>query len=456
MTDRSPRAPSRDGVATAGRPRLRRILGLALPIIGGMVSQNVLNLVDTAMVGTLGDEALAAVGFGSFLNFLTSAFVLGLGTGVQAMASRRVGEGAHGETAIPLNGGLVLAVAIAVPWSALLVWLTPSFYPYLNDDPGVVAAGIPYLQARLFGMAALGMNFAFRGYWNATDRSALYMRTIVVMHVVNIALNWVLIFGKLGAPELGATGAGVASAIAMWVGTLMYFGLGLRHAREAGFLRGIPTRASVATMLRVSAPTGVQQMFFAAGMTIFFWIVGLIGTPQLAATQVVVQLLLVGMLPALGFGLAAASLVGQALGRGHPEDAKLWGWQVARVAFVVVLCIAAPAMIAPELFLRGFIHDTETLAIAITPMRLVAALLPLDAVGMVLMHGLMGAGDTRRTMIVSVGLQWVLFLPASYVLGPTLGFGLVAIWAANVIYRQIQGAIFAVLWHKGAWTDVEI
>ncbi|MDH3728808.1 MAG: MATE family efflux transporter, partial [Myxococcales bacterium] len=147
--------------------RRRRILGLALPIIGGMLSQNVLNLVDTAMVGTLGDAALAGVGLGGFANFLLSSFVLGLSAGVQAMAARRVGEGRRAETAIPLNGGLLIALIIAVPWSATLIALAPEYFPWLTTDPSVVEQGVPYLRARLFAMAAMGMNFAFRGYWNA-------------------------------------------------------------------------------------------------------------------------------------------------------------------------------------------------------------------------------------------------------------------------------------------------
>ena len=99
---------------TIGRDRLRTILVLSLPIMGGMASQNVLNLVDTAMVGALGPTALAAVGLASFANFMAMAFVMGLSSGVQAMAARRNGQGRESETAVPLNGGLLLAVAIAV------------------------------------------------------------------------------------------------------------------------------------------------------------------------------------------------------------------------------------------------------------------------------------------------------------------------------------------------------
>jgi len=166
--------------------------------MGGMVSQNVLNLVDTGMVGVLGDAALAAVGVASFANFLAIAFIMGMATGVQAMSARRKGEGRLDETAIPLNGGLLLVAVLALPASALLFWGAPALFPFLNDDPAVIELAVPYWQARLVAMVFVGMNFAFRGYWNAVDLSRLYLRTILLMHAVNIFLNYALIFGHFG------------------------------------------------------------------------------------------------------------------------------------------------------------------------------------------------------------------------------------------------------------------
>ncbi|MEQ9325530.1 MAG: MATE family efflux transporter, partial [Polyangiaceae bacterium] len=195
---------------------------LALPIMGGMVSQNVMNLVDTAMVGSQGKAALAGVGLSSFVAFMSQAFIMGLSSGVQAMAARRLGEGRDTQTAVPLNGGLLIAVAFGLPVTLALFFLAPHLYPYLNDDPKVIAEGVPYLQARLCAITAVGMNFAFRGYFNGVNQSQIYMRSLIVMHVCNLALNYTLIFGHFGAPALGAAGAGVGTAIATYIGTLVY------------------------------------------------------------------------------------------------------------------------------------------------------------------------------------------------------------------------------------------
>ena len=421
-----------------------------------MLSQNVLNLVDTGMVGTLGDAALAGVGLGGFANFLLSSFVLGLSAGVQAMAARRVGEGRRAETALPLNGGLLIAVIIAVPWSAVLISLAPDYFPWLTTDVAVVDQGVPYLRARLFAMAAMGMNFAFRGYWNAVDKSILYMRTLISMHVLNIFLNWVLIFGNLGAPELGATGAGVASAISTIFGTASYFVLGRSYARDAGFMHGLPDRPTVTTILKLAAPAGLQQFFFAAGMTIFLALVARMGTSELAATKVIIDLILVGILPGLGFGLAAASLAGQSLGRRDPDDAKQWGWDVTKIAVVVVGLLSLPAVLVPEWILGVFIYEPSTLALATTPLRIVAASLFLDTLGMVLMNALMGVGDVKRVMMIATSFQWLLFLPAVYVIGPVLGLGLVAVFGAQIVYRLLQSITFTSMWKAGRWQTIEL
>ena len=438
------------------RDRLDRILGLALPVVVGMISQNVLNLVDTAMVGTLGDAALAAVGIGGFANFMFMALLLGLSTGVQVQASRRKGEGKLGETAAPLNGGLLLIFLAAPALSAVLYWGVPLIYPWLNGDPDVIAQGVPYLQARVLAIAFVGANFCFRGYWNAVDLPRLYMGTLIAMHASNIFMNWVLIFGNLGAPALGAEGAGIATALSTVLGFSIYVWLGFRHAREGGFLKQLPSRDSLGRLVKLSLPTGIQQLFFSAGFVVTYWIVGQVGTREVAAASVIVNLTLVAILPGLALGLSAATLVGQALGRGQPEDAYRWGWDVARVGVVALGLIGLPAVIWPELLLMGFIHDPATMEVAALPMRLVALFMAVDGLGMVLMHALLGAGDARRVMLVSVIAQWGVFLPLAYLVGPVLGFGLAGIWALQVGYRGGQTAVVTLFWKKRDWVGLRV
>jgi putative MATE family efflux protein len=437
--------------------RRKTILTLAWPIIGAMLSQNVVNLVDTAMVGHLDDPtpALAATGTGGFLSFMSSAFITGLAAGVQAIAARRMGEGKTGEMALPLNGGLLLAVVMAVPLSAALYGLAGPIFGLVQSDPEVVALGAPYYQMRLLGMVALGCNFAFRGYWNGTNYSRFYLQTLLIMHATNVLLNWVLIYGNLGAPKLGVTGAGLATTLSFYIGTAMYSFMAWRHARPAGFMRALPTREALGTMLRLAVPSGIQNFFFAFGMVVMLKLIGKIGTQELAASNVLINLLLVGVLPALGFGLAAASLVGQALGRRDVADAQAWGYDVMKLTVGVVALLVLPTFLVPDLILSGFIDDRATREVALRPLYLAALTVPIDAVGVVLMHALLGAGASRLVMGVSVGFQWALALPAIWLV-QRAGLGLTWVWVVQLCYRAMQSGVFGWLWRRSGWASVKV
>jgi len=432
------------------------IWSIALPIMGGMMSQNILNLVDIGMVGRLGDSALAATGIGSFSSYMAISFIIGLSAGVQALAARRLGEGRTSETAIPLNGGLILALVIGIPLCIILILFAPVAFTFLTDDPAVQKLGIPYLQIRIASMMAVGMNFSFRGYWSAVHMTGVYLRTLLIMHAINIFLNWVLIFGNLGAPELGVFGAGLATTISLYIGTSVYFFFALRHARDKGFLHGMPSRSTLWQQFTLSLPASLQQLFFAAGLVALVWIVGQIGTAEVAAINVLMTFHITAILPAFGIALAATTLVGNALGRGDAEDAAKWGWNCSMLTFIygVILSILLIPLARP--ILAVFLTNPETRQLAHLPMILWAMMIAFDTMGMVLMNALIGAGDTRRSMWISLLWQWAFFLPLAFLVGPVFGFGLLGVWIVNGIYRVGQALNCAHQWKSRKWARVQI
>ncbi len=438
------------------RTRRRHLLAIGLPIIGAMASQNILNLVDIGMVGRLGDVALAATGLGSFANFLSLAFILGLATGVQAIASRRLGEGDESNVAVPLNGGLLLSLVLGTPLALALILLAPEIMALLNRDESVVAEAGPYLQVRLFALVAVGMNFSFRGYWSAVHRTRLYLVTLLIMHSINIFLNWVLIFGNLGAPRLGVFGAGLATTLSIHIGTMIYFFFGFRHAWAAGFLHRMPSAQMLWRQLRLSLPASIQQLFFAGGMLALVTIIGLIGTRELAAANVLMTLGLMIILPAIGLGLATATLVGNALGRGDVADAERWGWNAA--LFTGTLCglMGLVIVIFGRPVLSIFLTDPETLALAWWPLVISGLIIGFDTAGLALMHALLGAGDTGRVMRISITAQWLIFLPLAVLVGPMLGLGLLGVWLLQAAYRIGQAGWFALAWRSGSWRDIKV
>jgi len=438
------------------RERRRRVWAIALPIMGGMMSQNLLNLVDIGMVGRLGDTALAATGIGSFSNYLAIAFIIGLSAGVQALAARRLGEGREDETAVPLNGGLILSLLIGLPLCLLVVLATPSAFAWLTPDPAVRELGIPYLQARVLSMVAVGMNFSFRGYWSAIHLTGVYLRTLLIMHTINIFLHWVLIFGKLGAPALGVFGAGLSTTISLYIGTLLYFYFAWRHARDKGFLHRLPSRRTLWQQFRLSLPSSLQQFFFAAGMVALIWIVSQIGTEEVAAVNVLITFHITAILPAFGIALAATTLVGNALGRSDPQDASLWGWNCATLTFIYGAVLSLLLVPLAHPILGVFLTNPETQRLAWLPMMLWALMLSLDTAGMVLMNALIGAGDTRRSMWISLLWQWAFYLPLAWLVGPIFGWGLLAVWVVNSIYRVGQAVSCGFAWSGRKWASIRI
>lgn len=429
---------------------------MALPIIAGMVSQSVMVLIDMAMVGTLGTDALAAVGIASQVNFMCFALLTGLTSGVLAMSARMKGKGNDSETTIPLNGALLISCVVAIPLTITLYYTIPLFFPALHSDPTVVALGNDYLQVRVLAITAVAMTLSFRGYWSGINRPKLFIKALLLMLICNIVLNYLLIFGKLGFPAMGVTGAGMATSLSLYISATYCFYLGFKHSTASGFLQRLPTKEQLYKLINISLPQGVQQLFRATGLTVMFIIIGSIGTDELAVANVLVNITLVMILPCIGFGLAAASLVGQALGQGAPEKAKRWGWDTSLIGVLFMCSISLPIVLLPELILSIFFHDQSLIDMAKLPLQLISLLLGVDAVGVILLNSLLGAGASKQVLKISFSIQWLVFLPVAWVVSHYLGMGLLAVWCLNIAYRAIQTGIFVKIWHQGRWCAIEV
>ena len=422
-----------------------------------MGSSALLSLVDTAMVGWLGSAELAAVGLGSFASWIYLGFFQGLTIAVQALVSRRVGQGRIGEAGASLNAALLLLVAVA-PASAAILWVaTPSLFALLNDDPAVLAAGVPYLRWVIAQSLFMGAIYAFNGFWNGIGRSRMYIAPLVVMHVTNAALAYVLIFGHFGLPAMGTEGAGLATALASVVGCALYLVLAHRHARSLGFMRARPTRDEFGAVLRLAVPGGLQQLFDTLALTLMYRIVGSIGTVELAAYAVLINLVGLVGLPAFALGSAGAALVGQALGRGNIDDAARWAWDVMRVGAMGLALIGVPFWLAPDLLLSIWLHEESAVDVARTPMRILGAMIVFNGVGYMLAAMLNGAGDVRRVTWVNLITQWLWLLPGAWLLGPVLGGGLLGVWCMHQFgFRALQSLIYVLIWRTRRWAHVQL
>ena len=442
------------------KDRVETVMTQALPVMGGMASQNVLNLADSVMVGRLGTEAVAGVGLASSVNFQCQAALQGISSGVQAMSARRIGENRPEVAAVPLNAALVIIVLLGVPMAIAAFVSAPSVVPTLTADPAVVASAVPYLRARVCAVPAVGINFAFRGFWNAVQQPQIYMNTLLAIHTVNVSVSLALIFGvpALKIPALGVLGAGVGTATSVWLGSLLYIRMGFIRAKEMGFGVKLPSADDFKTLIAQAAPTSITNLLFATGMTTLYWIVGKLGTSETAAVNVLINLMLTLVLPCMGMGLAAGALSGRALGRGDVEDATQWPWDVSKLTAAMMVGVGAAAAFFPETLLRCFLTDPAAVAKATLPLRFTGATVAFDAVSLTMQNALLGVGDAPRVAFISIATQWLLFLPAAF-LGVTRcqpWFNMNWLWGLYVAQRVLQSILYTRLWHAGKWKSIKL
>ena len=433
------------------RERGRQLAAFSLPIILALTSQNLLNIIDTWIVGQLGTLRLGAVALAGNVNWVLSSFFIGLGSGVQAYVSRKVGEDDLDGAVGALRRSLVFTVQTVIPFALLCAYLSDFAMTLLTNRGDTEILGTPYLAARLAGLPFLAANFAFRGYWNGLGLARIYLETIIVIHIVNVMWSMILVFGAGPIPPLGVFGAGVGSTIAQAVGTIYYVRLAMSRGPSQRFYNG-GRKTALRSLLRLGAPAGLQSMLFSLGFLAFFWITDKLGPEALGASHVLVTFALVSILPSVGIGLGAASLVGQSLGAGRPTDARTWGWLalMAGTAFGLATGLLA-IFVAPGLLSMFIGGDPETVALATMPLRIIGLVMIIDASGVVLSNTLIGAGAAKQVMVWSLATQWGVFLPVAWYFGLQAGHGLIALWIGFAIYRLIFGAAMVWAWKGDGW-----
>lgn len=436
--------------------RLSKISAISLPIIGAMISQSIINLVDAAMVGQLGDDALAGVGIGAYATFVMVSVVMGMSAAVQALVARRFGAGDNERLTEPLYAGLWLAMLIGTPLGLLFYFSAPFFIPFFSRDSGVISIALPYFEWRTIAIVAVAMNFVFRGFWNGIGEGKIYLKSLLLMHAANVVISYLLIYGVGSYEGIGAIGAGIGTSIALILGTGLYaWQVFVSHRSRFSHQRSV-RKQPYRQILRLMIPNSAQQTLFAVGNSVLFWIIGQIGTAEQAVAHILISLALLLILPAVGLGMASTSLVGHALGRREPADAYAWGWDVVRVGALVMTLIGAPFWLFPEFILRIFTPHQELIELGTTALRITGLFITLEVAGMVLTQALLGAGASKQIMRINLMMQWCVLLPLAYIAGPVAGFGLLGIWLLQSLQRITLSAIYGIIWQRRHWSRISL
>ncbi|HEX9555748.1 MAG TPA: MATE family efflux transporter [Reyranella sp.] len=436
--------------------RVRIIFSLSLPVALILLAHNLMSLISIAMVSHLGDAAVAGIGVAGALFSMLMAVLFGIDTGVQALVAQRIGAGNLRLAGITLNDALAIAVAGGLLLALLGYVAGPGLFRLVVNDAAVVACGLPYLNAALPMLLFLGANFAFSAYRNGASMPRYSLLAVAIQLPCNALFSYLLIFGAFGLPRLETAGAGLGATLAALVALIVHVLLASRIAPVPGFLRTRPSWPGMRLILKIGLPVGIQQSLVYLGTAVYFAIVGLLGTGEVAAMNVVLTMMLLSILAASGVGIAAATLVGTALGRGDPSDAMRWGWEVARLGALGILAFSLIVVVAPRSTLGLFIADQTTIDLAAAPLSTLALGMGVDAFGRILGFALRGAGATRLVTAVVFVLQWGVQLPLAWLVGVHLGFGLTGIATSRLALFATEAAAVTIMWRNGFWNRVRL
>lgn len=433
---------------------INRALGLlAIPMMLEMAMEAIFAVVDIAFVSRLGTNAIAAVGLTEALITVLYAIAIGLGMGVTAMISRRVGA------KDPIAAAYVMGQAIWVGAGlALLIGIFGVIYAadllrMMGASEGVISEGKSFTAILLGGNASILYLFLLNAGFRGAGDAPVALRSLTLANGLNIVLDPCLIFGLGPFPEMGVAGAAVATTIGRGIGVLyllwfLFAGKGRLKFRLYN-LRISPDL--IRRMISISIG-GIGQFLIATSSWIAIMrVVALYGSAPIAAYTIALRMIEFVFLPAWGLGNAAATLVGQNLGAGKPERAEKSVWQAAKYNTVFMTVLGAVFIVLAPRIVGLFSTDPEILRYGTNCLRIMGIGYPMYAVGMIVIQAINGAGDTRTPSFLNFICFWIVQIPLAYWLATSVGMGPNGVFLAIVVSESMLTVLGVIVFRRGKW-----
>ncbi|MDX1562286.1 MAG: MATE family efflux transporter, partial [Gammaproteobacteria bacterium] len=428
---------------------------LAIPMVLEMGMESVFVLVDIFFVSQLGSEAVAAVGLTEAVLTLLYAIAMGLSMGATALIARRVGE---------RNLDAARATAVQIIWVGVAVSLivgisgvvfAEDILRLMGAEPAIVAGGSTYTATMLGGSATIFFLFLLNAIFRGAGNAVIAMRALWIANGINIVLDPCFIFGLGPFPELGVSGAAVATNIGrgIGVGYQIYCLAGGATQIKLG-LADFGLRAAILLrFLRISLPAAFQFTVAMSSYLLLMRIVARYGSDAVAGLTIGVRIFAFTFLPAWGLGNAAATLVGQNLGAGQPDRAERSVWMAARWNTGLLLGVAALFIAIPGVLAGPFTDDPVVLGYVVDCLRIVSLSYGFFAIGMIVTQAFNGAGDTDTPTWINIVCYWLLQIPLAYWLAEQIGWGPHGVFAAIAISDAFVAVIAVAVFRRGRWKE---
>jgi MATE family multidrug resistance protein len=447
--------PDPDGVGGARRwdlrGELRALLRLAVPVVLSELAWMLMSVVDTIMVGRLSAEAIGAVGLSSSLYYIPALFGTGLLLGLDTLVSQAHGRGDRADCRASAIQGIYIVLLFSVPVMAVVQWI-PALLPRWGTNPAVAAQTAAYIRLLNWGTPWLLAYACFRRYLQGMHIVKPVTFALVTANLVNLAGNWLLIYGEFGLPRMGVRGSALSTVAARAYMAGFLVAVAVWHERKAGgsfFARfPLPNGRRILRILQLGAPAATQMIFEIGAFGGATVIAAKLSADSLAAHQIALNIASVTYMVPLGISAASAVAVGHSIGAGNPARARRAGYLAIGVATAFMAVMALLLTVFPHQIVWIYSPDPQVMAIGAPLLALAAAFQIFDGIQTAATGCLRGLGYTRAPMVLNFVGYWMLGLPLGYWLCFRGKLGVFGVWIGLTVALVFIAMLVLVEWRR--------
>ncbi|MEH6764462.1 MAG: MATE family efflux transporter [Aequorivita antarctica] len=413
---------------------------LATPVILGMLGHQVVALVDNIMVGQLGTAELAAVSLGNSFMFIAMSLGIGFSTAITPLVAEADGENNREKGKSSFKHGLFLCIVLGLALFALVMFAKPLMY-VMKQPPEVVDLAMPYLTLVAASLVPLIIFQGFKQFSDGMSMTRFPMYATIVANVVNVVLNYMFIFGKFGAPELGVVGAAIGTLVSRVVMVAYLWYLLSRKEKSRYFVTSIKiftlSKAMLKKLLNLGFPSAMQMFFEVAIFTSAIWLSGILGKNPQAANQIALNIASMTFMVAMGFSVAATIRVGNQKGLKNFKELRRVAISIVLLTTILSLIFAIGFILfngeLPKIFLdynsvTDFADNHEVVALAAQLLIIAAIFQFTDALQVVALGALRGMQDVKIPTLICFIAYWLIGFPISYYLSMHTSLASQGIW----------------------------
>ena len=436
----------------------RSIIALALPIMAGNLAQTIITFVDTAFLGHLGQVELGAAMMAGLYYYVFSTLAWGFATGIQIIVARRFGENNLPEVGAVFKHGLLVVAALSVLLFCLLHYGTDIFLKGIITSPDILKVSEEFMQYRHYGIIFVCFNFLFRSLYVGLSDTKIIIYTTFLMALVNIFFDYGFIFGNCGLPELGVSGAAIASVLAEVSAFIffIFYTLFRLPTRKYGIFPIRKVRLPlVKSIVGLSLPTMGQRLVSFGAWFVFFVMIESTGELAVAVSGIVRSAYMIILVPVFAFSAAANTLTSRIIGEGYADKVGLLLRKILKICLIFLVVLVAVCAIIPDTIAAIYTDDAALAAASVPSLRVVCCSALLMSAACILFEAVSGTG---RTMVAFLLESAILVAYIGYILLVTKVFPMPVevIWVAEILYATLLGVVSWLYLKKVNWREKRI